>query len=71
MLIVLGIDLKERLVEIAKTLRRYPRMVEVVRQMPMNVLHPYMIEAYVAKDGSEACLALKTRRTLSAQGATR
>jgi hypothetical protein len=33
-------------------------MVEVVRQRPMNILHPYMIEAYVARDGSEACLSL-------------
>jgi hypothetical protein len=50
--------LKERLVEIAKVLRRFPWMVDVVRQRPMNILHPYMIEAYVTKDGSEACLSL-------------
>ncbi len=50
--------LRERLVEIAKVLRRYPWMVEVVRQRPMSILHPYMVEAYVTRDGSETCLSL-------------
>jgi hypothetical protein len=50
--------LKERLVEIAKVLRRYPWMVDVIRQKPMNILHPYMVEVYVARDGSEVCLSL-------------
>ncbi len=50
--------LKERLVEIAKVLRRFPWMVGVVRQRPMSILHPYMIEAYVTRDGSETCLSL-------------
>jgi hypothetical protein len=50
--------LRNRLVEIAKVMRRYPWMVEVVRQRPMNILHPYMIEVYIAKDGSETCLSL-------------
>ncbi len=52
------LGLRERLVEIAKVLRRYPWMMNVVRQRPMNILHPYMIEVYVARDGSEACLSL-------------
>jgi hypothetical protein len=39
-------------------MRRFPWMVYVVRQRPMGVLHPYMIEAYVARDGSETCLSL-------------
>jgi hypothetical protein len=52
------LDLRERLIEIAKVLRRFPWMVDVVRQRPMNILHPYMIEVYIAKDGSEACLSL-------------
>ena len=43
--------------EIAKVMRRYPWMVDVVRQRPMSILHPYMVEAYVARDGSEACLS--------------
>jgi hypothetical protein len=50
--------LRERLVEIAKVMRRFPWMVEVVRQRPMSILHPYMVEVYVAVDGSEACLSL-------------
>jgi hypothetical protein len=50
--------LKERLVEIAKVLRRFPWMVDAIRQRPMNILHPYMIEVYITKDGSEVCLSL-------------
>jgi len=61
------LDLRERLIEIAKTLRRYPWMVDVVRQRPMNILHPYMIEAYVAVDGSEACLSLTSSKAFCAQ----
>jgi hypothetical protein len=49
---------KEHLVEIAKALRKFPWMVDVIKQRPMNFLHPYMVEVYVAKDGSEACLSL-------------
>ena len=50
--------LRDRLVEIAKVMCRYPWMVDVIRQRPMTILHPYMVEAYVARDGSEACLSL-------------
>jgi hypothetical protein len=32
-------------------------MVEVMRQRSMSILHPYMVEVYVARDGSEACLS--------------
>ncbi len=49
---------RERLVEIAKVMRRYPWMVEVVRQRQMSILHPYAVEVYVAVDGSEACISL-------------
>jgi hypothetical protein len=52
------LDLRERLIEIAKVMRRYPWMVDIVRQRPMSILHPYMIEAYVTRDRSEACLSL-------------
>jgi hypothetical protein len=52
------LDLRDRLVEIASVLRRFPWMVDVVRRRPMNILHPYMVEVYVARDGSEACLSL-------------
>jgi hypothetical protein len=57
--------LRERLMEIAKV-RRFPWMVEVVRQRPMSILHPYMVEVYVARDGSEACLSLTRQRLLCA-----
>ncbi len=57
--------LRERLIEIAKTLRKFPWMVDVVRQRPMSILHPYMVEVYVTKDGSEACISLsQSKRTV-------
>ncbi len=37
------LDLRDWLVEIAKVLRRFPWMVEVVKQRQMSILHPYMI----------------------------
>jgi hypothetical protein len=61
------LDLRERLVEIAKTLRKFPWMVYVIRQRPMSILHPYTVEVYVAVDGSEACLSLNQLRTFCAQ----
>ncbi len=42
-------------------------MVDVVRQRPMNILHPYMIDAYVTRDGSEACLSLNPPKAYCAQ----
>jgi hypothetical protein len=50
--------LRDRLIEIAKVMRKLPWMVEMIRWRPMNILHPYMIETYVTKDGSEVCLLL-------------
>jgi hypothetical protein len=50
--------LRDRLVEIAKVMRRFPRMVKVVRQSQVSILHPYMVEVYVARVGSEVCLSL-------------
>jgi hypothetical protein len=35
--------LRDRLMEIASVLPRFPWMVEVIRQRQMNILHPYMI----------------------------
>jgi hypothetical protein len=61
------LDLRERLIEIAKVMRRYPWMVEVVKQRPISILHPYTVEVYVAKDGSEACLSLNQLRAYCAQ----
>jgi len=63
---------KERLVEIAKVMRRFPWMVEVVRQRPVSHPHPYLMEVYVAADGSEACLSLNQLKTFCARdGAVR
>ena len=59
--------LRDRLAEIAKVLRRFPWMVEVIRQRPMSILHPFMVEVYVAKDGSEACLSLNPPNAFCAQ----
>ena len=39
----------------------------VIKQRPMSILHPYMIEVYVAKDGSEACLSLTSSKAFCAQ----
>jgi hypothetical protein len=61
------LDLRERLVEIAKVLRRFPWMVEVVKQRSMSIPHPYMVEVYVTKDGSEVCLSLNPPNAFCAQ----
>jgi hypothetical protein len=57
--------LRDRLVEIAKVMRRFTWMVEVVRQV--GILHPYTVEVYVARDGSEACLSLNPPKTFCAR----
>ncbi len=59
--------LRDRLIEIAKVLKRFPWMVEVIRQRPMSILHPYAVEVYVARDGSEACLSLNPPKAFCAQ----
>jgi len=41
--------------------------VEVVRQRPASILHPYMAEAYVARDGSEACISLTSSKAYCAR----
>jgi hypothetical protein len=61
------LDLRERLIEIAKVMRRYPWMVDVIRQRPMSILHPYMVEVYVARDGSETCISLNSPQAFCAQ----
>jgi hypothetical protein len=57
--------LRDRLVEIAKIMRRFTWMVEVVRQV--DILHSYTVEVYVARDGSEACLSLNPPKTFCAR----
>ncbi len=59
--------LMERLIEIAKTLRRFPWRVEVVRQRPVANPHPYLVEVYVARDESEVCLTLNQLKTFCAR----
>jgi hypothetical protein len=34
----------------------------------MSILHPYAVEVYVAKDGSEACLSLAASKAYCARG---
>ncbi len=58
--------LRDRLLEIASVLRRYPWMVEVIKQRPVSILHPYTVEVYVARDGSEACLSLNPPKAFCA-----
>jgi hypothetical protein len=58
---------KEELVEIAKVMRRFPWMVEVVRQRPVANPHPYLVEVYVARDESEVCLTLNQLKTFCAR----
>jgi hypothetical protein len=48
-------------------MRKFPWMVEVARQRPVSILHPYAMEAYVARDGSEACLSLTPPKAYCAQ----
>ena len=61
------LDLRERLIEIAKVLRRFPWMVDAIRQRLMSILHPYMVEVYVTRDGSEACLSLNPPKAYCAE----
>ena len=66
------LDLRNRLVEIAKALRRFPWIVDVIKQRPMSILHPYAVEVYVARDGSDVCLSLTSSKAYCAQdGAVR
>jgi hypothetical protein len=61
------LSLRDRLIEIAKVMRRFPWMVEVVKQRPMSIVHPYAVEVYVARDGSEVCLSLNPPKAYCAQ----
>jgi len=66
------LDLRERLIEIARVLRRFPWMVDVIRQRPVGILHPNTVEVYVARDGSEACISLSQSKAYCGQnGAAR
>jgi hypothetical protein len=58
---------RDRLVEIANVMRRYPWMAEVLRRRPVANPHPYMVEAYVTRDGSEVCMSLNPPKAFCAQ----
>jgi hypothetical protein len=42
-------------------------MVDVVRQRLIGTLNPYMVEVYVARDGSETCISLTSSKAYCAQ----
>jgi hypothetical protein len=52
----------------ARVLRRYPWMAELIGQGPVGLVNPYSVEAYVARDGSEACISLFGWAYCSADG---
>ncbi len=63
---------RERLIEIAKAMRRYPWMMEVIKKGPLDNFNPYTVEVYAAKDSTVVCLSLSQLRTYCAQnGAVR
>jgi hypothetical protein len=43
-----------QIVGMARVLRRYPWMAELIGQGPAGLVNPYSVEAYVSRDGSEA-----------------
>jgi hypothetical protein len=57
-----------QIVRIARVLRRYPWMAELIGQGPVSLVNPYAVEAYVARDGSEACISLFGWAYCSADG---
>jgi hypothetical protein len=61
------LDLRERLIEIAETLRKFPWMMGEVRQRPMSILHPYVVETYVTRDGSETGLSINPPKAYCAR----
>jgi hypothetical protein len=42
-------------------------MMGVIKQRPVGNPHPYMVEAYVAVDGSETCLSLNPPKAFCAR----
>jgi hypothetical protein len=57
-----------QIVRIAKVLRRYPWMAELIGQGPVSLVNPYSVEAYASRDGSEACISLFGWAYCSADG---
>ena len=48
-------------------MRKLPWIVEVAKQRPINILHPYTVDVYVARDGLEVCLSLNPPKAFCAQ----
>jgi len=61
---------RERIAGMARVLRRYPWMAELIGQGPVGLVNPYSVEAYVARDGSEACISLFGWAYCSADGSS-
>jgi len=59
---------RERIAGMARVLRRYPWMAELIGQGPVGLVNPYSVEAYVARDGSEACISFGGWAYCSADG---
>ena len=57
-----------QIARIARVLRRYPRMAELIGQGPVSLVNPYSVEAYASRDGSEACISLFGWAYCSADG---
>jgi len=60
-----------QIARIARVLRRYPWMAELIGQGPVGLVNPYSVEAYVARDGSEACISFGGWAYCSADGSQR
>jgi len=64
----LGVVARDRLVEVAGIMRRYQWMVGVVRQRPVSMLHPYVVEVYVRT--ALRCVSRLTRLRHTVRGTT-
>jgi len=60
----------KQIVGMARVLRRYPWMAELIGQGPVGLVNPYSVEAYAAGDGSEACISLFGWAYCSADGSS-
>jgi len=61
---------RERIAGMARVLRRYPWMAELIGRGPVDLIGPYSVEAYAAEDGSEACISLFGWAYCSADGSS-
>jgi len=62
---------RDRIVEVARLLRRYPRMAELVKRRPAGLVNPYSVEVYVSRDGSEVCASFGDGVYCAADGGVR